>query len=437
MGLKDLKLERMVLAAMISNPSLCEYGIDNLREDSFSDHELKKAFDAVSDVWSEKGRVDLVSFFAKYEPSYLFSHKTIAQEGQALFFDHEFQQAVDRLDELKKCRDIARLSEEAMKLAMSGKFSESVKVGTDAFFGVEIEDDKAKIVTQEEHADKMIELIENGANSGRAGIYTKFKKMNQMINGGFDAGDLIILAAPTGHGKTNLAMNFMESFAMVQKVPTLYVNTEMSESQINARLITIISQSKGVTYSKIMTNTLSDGGKALAKKSAELVRKSEFKSITVPNLDIKTTEVILRRYKSKFGIRVAVIDYAGRMDTQDKKLQEWQVLYQIAKKLKTIAQKLDMTIFMVAQMTKEGFLQGSKAMENEATVCIILDRPKEAEANIDPTGRIGKKLAKYREMGSDGALIISKNRIGAEGRILIRFNENQLRFEEVDDGYSR
>jgi replicative DNA helicase len=183
----------------------------------------------------------------------------------------------------------------------------------------------------------------------------------------------------------------------------------------------------------VITGDLPEAGKEIALKASDHMRKSQFYSITISDLDIHSLEVVLRRYKAKLGIQIAFVDYVGRMDTQDKKLQEWQVLVRIAKKLKTLAQQLGMVIFMVAQQTKEGYLQGAKAMENEATVFMVLDRPKDVEANLDDSRdhRIAKKLGSYRELGADGAIILLKNRVGAEGRILIKFHEDQLRFEEV------
>lgn len=429
----DIQLEKAVLSAMIVNSEFCDEGMSRLSEKDFSEFEFREAFEKMRNMWSQNGKVGLVEFFAEFSRGEQLTIPSVTQESQVLFFSHDFSSAIKRLIDLKKCKEIACASEKAMKLAMEGNLESALRIGSDTFFGMEVKTESLKIITQEDHADQIREMILNPKKLNRKGFYTKYRGLNTRINGGFAEGDLIILSAPTGHGKTLLSMNLIESFAMVQKVPTLYLNTEMSEDQINARWITLLSNHKGITYQQVITGSLPEAGRGIALKAEEELRKSEFYSITIPDLDIHSLEVILRRYKAKLGIKIAFVDYVGRMDTQDKKLQEWQVLVRIAKKLKTLAQQLEMTIFMVAQQTKEGYLQGAKAMENEATVFMILDRPKEVEANLDESKdkRIAKKLSKYRELDADGAIIISKNRVGPEGRILIKFYEDQLRFEEV------
>lgn len=428
----DIQLERAVISAMIINHEFCDTGMSMLSEDDFSEGEFKQAFSEIRSLWSQSGKAGLVEFFAAFKGEQL-TIPIVTTESQILFFDHDFSTSVKRLIELKKCKDIAINSEIAMKLAMNGELDKALKVGTDTFFAIETESEAPKILTQEDHANQIDEMILNPQKSIRKGFYTKYQGLNNRINGGFSEGDLIILSAPTGHGKTLLSMNLMECFAMDQKIPTLYVNTEMSEDQINARWVTILSNHKAINYKRVITGDLPEAGKKIALEASKKIRESQFCSIKIDDLNIHSLEVVLRRYKAKRGIKIAFVDYVGRMDTQDKKLQEWQVLIQIAKKLKTLAQQLKMTIFMIAQQTDEGYLQGSKAMKNEATVFMILDRPKEVDANMDESKekRIAKKLSKYRELGADGAIIIQKNRVGAEGRILIKFYEDQLRFEEV------
>mgnify|MGYP003595573311 CR=1 FL=1 len=57
-------------------------------------------------------------------------------------------------------------------------------------------------------------------------IYTAFKSFNN-LTGGFEKGDLVILSGSTGGGKSALAMNFAAQIGVVQKRPTLYINTEI------------------------------------------------------------------------------------------------------------------------------------------------------------------------------------------------------------------
>jgi uncharacterized protein YkvS len=69
-------------------------------------------------------------------------------------------------------------------------------------------------------------------------------------------------------------------------------------------------------------------------------------------------------------------------------LQEWQIMRLAANRLKTLAQKYQVCIIMVAQLNDEGTLQGSKAMKNEADMWLSINRLKENEDTYN-----GKRLA--------------------------------------------
>ena len=67
-----------------------------------------------------------------------------------------------------------------------------------------------------------------------------------------------------------------------------------------------------------------------------------------------------------------MVDYVGRLDTFDPQLKEHQVLKAVAKRLKTVAQELKLTVIMLAQLNDELKLAGAKAMRNEADLYAYL-----------------------------------------------------------------
>jgi KaiC/GvpD/RAD55 family RecA-like ATPase len=63
----------------------------------------------------------------------------------------------------------------------------------------------------------------------------------------------------------------------------------------------------------------------------------------------------------------------------NRDLQEWQVLRLSAMRLKRIAMEQNVCVVMVAQLTDQGTLQGSRAMKNEADLWINLEREQEED----------------------------------------------------------
>jgi hypothetical protein len=78
----------------------------------------------------------------------------------------------------------------------------------------------------------------------------------------------------------------------------------------------------------------------------------------------------------RFGVQLVVVDYIGRMDTLNRKdLQEWQMMEQSARVLKTTAQELNIVVVMVAQLASNGqTLAKGSSMKNEADLWLNLRR---------------------------------------------------------------
>jgi len=419
----DLTIEKMVLSAMVTHSLRCSMGMEALKEEHFTVY--KEIYRVVKKLWDRDGDVSLVSFASEYRGD-LISIAEITQNSLYFNVNSEFEFAIQRLRKLEKCRRVARGAEQALNLATDGELEEALSVGSEVFGAVGMDENIRSTRTPKEHADQIFEIMLESPDERKEGLFTPFPTLNFYVNGGLSAGDLIILAAPTGHGKTALSLNMAVGFAMEQKAPTLYINTEMSDRQIDNRLIAILCNDKRITYSKLESGKLSEDERKVIQIALDRMYESEFYSITIPDLDIQKTEATIRKFKAKHGLKVAIVDYVGRMDTQDPKKPKHEVLELIAKRLKTLAQMEDVLIVMVAQLTKSGTLQGSQAMENEATVYTILDRPK-GESKEDKA-----RMKWLQERGGNSRMVISKNRIGREGYLILYFKGDQLIFEEVE-----
>ena len=113
-----------------------------------------------------------------------------------------------------------------------------------------------------------------------------------------------------------------------------------------------------------------------AKLSLETMRQSKLYTLNMPDMQINSVLAEVRRIKAKYGIEIAIVDYIGRMDTLNMKdAKEWQILKAGAQRLKTMAQELDITVIMVAQLTSDGNrLAQASYMQHEADLWLNLAR---------------------------------------------------------------
>jgi replicative DNA helicase len=170
----------------------------------------------------------------------------------------------------------------------------------------------------------------------------------------------------------------------------------------------------GIFHSKIASGKLDDKEVSQVMKAFDVMNNSGFYSVTEPALTMQKLVSICRRYASQKKCRVIVVDYIGRMDTLDAKLQEWQVLKTAAKRLKTLAQELKATVIMLAQVNDDEKLEGARAMKNECDLYGYL-RPLYAD-----------ELATLAEFNY--CLSIEKNRSGPTRKIPLKFYSEILTF---------
>lgn len=204
--------------------------------------------------------------------------------------------------------------------------------------------------------------------------------------GSLQAGDLVIVSARSGDGKSAFALNVGIEAGVTQNISTLYINSEMSKGLLEARYLSYMCK---IDSHKYLSGDYRDEESddkyykpviEAIKAAADKYYKGSLLFATIPDLQLSNIEKIVRQDCSKRNTRLVIVDYIGRMDITKavgvKDLQEWQIMRLAANRLKTLAQKYNVCIIMIAQLTDEGTLQGSKAMKNECDLWLSINRLK-------------------------------------------------------------
>jgi len=243
------------------------------------------------------------------------------------------------------------------------------------------------------------------------GLPTGFDNLNHLTLG-YKPGDLIILGAQTGHGKTAFALNTCKAVAVDYKKNILYLNTEMSREQIALRWGSILS---GIEHDRIRSGDINETELSIILNGYSYLRESGFYSYPCPNLTPEKTISVARKFKAQKNIDMMIIDYIGRMDKYDPRLQEWQILEQIVKTQKMLAQNLKIAVMCLVQLNPDGSLQGAKRMKNECDLMLKLSPIPRDELEEN------EELKKY--MNPNYYIYVEKNRDGRSGvRMPIKFD---------------
>lgn len=252
------------------------------------------------------------------------------------------------------------------------------------------------------------------------GIPTGIKKLDR-FTAGWKPGDLVLLTAESGKGKTAFCQNFIAQGCFLHEVPTLYVNSEMSKKQVVMRFASLLSE---VNANRIKFGEIEQHEKERIDKCLSFMELAPFYHYFSPDLSLNKVIRVIRKYFVQKDIKIVFIDYVGRMEKIDKNLHEWQVLEGICKTLKTIAQELNIVVIVLAQLNDDKTLQAAKRMRNEADIMIKI-LPMSKEDMEEAKGQHYKKDPNYW-------LYLDKNRDGqGEALIPVLFRKETLQVVDV------
>ncbi|NLF83447.1 MAG: DNA helicase, partial [Candidatus Gastranaerophilales bacterium] len=173
----------------------------------------------------------------------------------------------------------------------------------------------------------------------------------------------------------------------------------------------------GIDHGKIRNGAITNEEFSQITEAYRKLTESGVYTVHIPNLTPAKLASISRKAKIKKDVQLIIVDYIGRMETVDPRLQEWQVLYNIIKAQKQLAQNLECAVMCLVQLNPDGSLQGAKKMKNDCDLMLkLVPVPEEVVKEI----AIEKRTA-YENWNYD--LVVDKNRDGQSGnRIPIWFD---------------
>ena len=278
----------------------------------------------------------------------------------------------------------------------------------------------------------VIDLMEKLAidPNANAGVKTGFPTLDKITNG-FKPGELIIIAARPGVGKTTLAVNFAVNAAVKYKKSVAMFDLEMSALQVAQRFI--------CATGRIPMNSVKGGTKDQSTWATVFETKKilEDTNIYVDDTTTITPAEILskcRRLKAQSGLDMVIIDYLQLMkaEKQSKDGNRQQEVADLTRSIKLAARELGCPIILLSQLNRGveqrsdktpmlSDLRESGSIEQDADIVMfIADRPDESVKEQEEDG----------DDAEDYTLVIAKHRNGERGNIPIKFKKAYTQFYE-------
>lgn len=276
-----------------------------------------------------------------------------------------------------------------------------------------------------------IDLMEKLAidPNANAGVKTGFPTLDKITNG-FKAGELIIIAARPGIGKTTLAVNFAVNSALKYGKSVAMFDLEMSALQVAQRFICAtgripMDSVKGGTKDQNTWGTLFETKKLLENANIYI---DDTTTITPAEILSKC-----RKLKAQSGLDMVIIDYLQLMkaEKQSKDGNRQQEVADLTRSIKLAARELGCPILLLSQLNRGveqrsdktpqlSDLRESGSIEQDADIVMFIsDRKDESLKEEDDD-----------DDAIDYTLVIAKHRNGMRGNIPIKWKPDFTQFYE-------
>ena len=277
--------------------------------------------------------------------------------------------------------------------------------------------------------DEIDELVNN--KNQMAGTPTGFTDVDKLF-WGLRGGDLLILAARPGVGKTSFALNVATNAAKAGAAVALF-SLEMGANQLVQRILCAEAR---VNLGQLRAGNLQEGDWNAIMNAAATLSGLELYIDDTPGLSLLEMRAKARRQLRDKKKGLIIVDYLQLMQPPSNRRDGNRAVEvaEISRGLKVLAKEMDMPLLALSQLSRAVEMRGSKrpmlsdlresgSIEQDADIVMFIDRSMdEMEAETD--GRPDWGTAE---------LIVAKHRNGATRDITLSFNPEYTKFGNYID----
>jgi replicative DNA helicase len=261
------------------------------------------------------------------------------------------------------------------------------------------------------------------------GLQTGFTDLDRLL-GGFQRGDLIVLAARPSIGKTALALSLVESAAVKFGARVAYFSLEMGVEQIAQRLI---SSQTGIDAQRLRVGPIYEEDLERVGFAVDVLGKTRIfvdESPAITPIEMRTK---LRRVESEYGLDFVVVDYLQLMSGGRGSENRVQEISYISRALKELARELKVPVLALSQLSRGvesrqdkrpmlSDLRESGSIEQDSDVVMFIYRDEVYNKNTDRP--------------NIAEIIVAKHRNGPVGMVDLRFTRENAKFSNFETFYA-
>jgi replicative DNA helicase len=438
--------ERAILAAILMAPSRIREVVDRLHPDHFYFEKHAQVYRAMQECYWDGHQPDMVTVLTKLRTNDRFQPNNagmlladILHDVTAVVQTDLIGQYATDVIRLALARKLVAVGAEIQKIAYQsgGQITEAVYQARRLLDTVAGEDPDGTLRHIGQVAGEVVDRVD--AADHQTVLTTGLIDLDRLLVG-LHPGDLVIVAARPGVGKTSLLLTILLTIAQ-QGVPTAFFSLEMPRTDVAQRLLAIHTGIAVRDIRALCTGTARSGHSGRGSASLIQVMVDGFATLSQYPIFIDDTPQLspgrmrdrVRRNDTPIGAifvdYLQLLEVSSAQDGKGRRLERRvDEITAISRELKLLARELNVPVIAASQlsraveqradrMPKLSDLRDSGSIEQDADVVILLDRE---ELYRPDTDRKGIATA-----------IVAKHRNGPIGEVPLLYNAATTRFHNL------
>ena len=425
----SLEAEQAVLGAIINDNKIAIDVVANIRKEDFYTEVNQIIFEQIKEINKENLPVDIVTLSTRLNKKGLMQKvggmTMLTQLLDAVPSTANYEYYVNILKNNALLRRVIRSSNEIIQSAYTQEDADNVlAVAESTIYKISEERDSTELKHISEITVDVLKILNERfqatSKDDLGGLRVGFSNLDKMTNG-FMAGQLIILAARPGCGKTSFSMNMVANLAKSSPEKVIAVfNLEMGRNELGQRLISNLAQ----VNSELLTRGEQESMESIWE-AASVINDS---NVYIDDSAMITAEQIMskcRRLKAQKGrLDFILVDYLQLMTSSTPELSKQQQVADMSRLMKIMAKEHEVPVLVLSQMSRKiddrddktpmlSDLRESGAIEQDADIVMFL-----TDGNFEI----------YNGNETPIRLIMAKHRNGSVGELDFKWDKGTMTF---------
>jgi replicative DNA helicase len=258
------------------------------------------------------------------------------------------------------------------------------------------------------------------------GVQTGFERLDK-LTGGLSGGDLVVLAARPGMGKTALALSVARNCAVDYSGCVGIFSLEMTKRQLILRLLMAEAE---IDFSRFRNGVLGNRDWPRLTRAADVLSDAKVYIDDTGVLSVTDIAAKARRLHREHHLTLLVIDYLQLVQGRAGSDRREQEVAETTRSLKMLAKDLDLPVILLSQLNR-----GPETRPNKRPLLADLRESGAIEQDADMVVFIYRDKVYNEDTPDPGVaeLIIAKQRNGPTGTIKLMFEEHFARFRDLSE----